>query len=362
MSSAPTTIDPPALAMVWHELGAPHERMPVAHVDLAPGDVLVAIELATICGSDVHTTQGHRTAPTPLVLGHEQVGHIVAISGGATASDGTVLALGDRVVWSLTVGCGGCAPCTRGLAQKCETVRKYGHERLEPGWMLSGGFASHVHVRAGTAIARVDNALDAAILAPVSCGTATAAAALDAASAISGFDGETVLIFGAGLIGLTACAMAADLGASAIVVDPDAGRRELATRFGATATSHPAELTFPDGAPAVAIDASGSPRAVASAIDSVRVGGVVVLVGSVFPTDPVPLDPESIVRRLVTVRGVHNYAARHLETAVRFTETRHEYYPLADLVGETVALTELDAGIHKAAKGTSVRIGVAPAT
>jgi len=362
-------LDPAAIAMVWREPGVSHEAVAVPDIDLAPGDALVAIELATICGSDVHTTQGHRGAPTPLVLGHEQVGRVVAVGSDAVTAAGDPLRVGERVVWSLTVSCGRCATCERGLPQKCVTVKKYGHERFVAGWRLSGGFATHAHVRAGTAIVPVPDVLPAAVLAPVSCGTATAAAALDAAQYVVDLDGSLVVVFGAGLIGLTVAAMAADLGARVVVVDPDAPRRDLAIRFGAAGVADPTvdgdspggvahALGELGGPPLIVIDASGSPRAVASAIDLVGVGGVVVLVGSVFPSAPVALDAESVVRRLVTIRGVHNYAPRHLERAVEFITRRHDAYPFAELVGETVALADLDAGLEAAASARSVRVGV----
>ena len=92
-------LDPAATAMVWMQPGQKHEAIAVPCVTLAPGDALVEVELAAICGSDVHTTLGHRSAPVPLVLGHEQVGRIVAMGEGAVASTGAPLVLGQRVVW-----------------------------------------------------------------------------------------------------------------------------------------------------------------------------------------------------------------------------------------------------------------------
>ncbi|WP_285034842.1 zinc-binding dehydrogenase [Plantibacter sp. ME-Dv--P-095] len=361
-------LDPAPTAMVWVQAGRRHERIAVPSVSLAPGEALVAIELATICGSDVHTVLGHREAPTPLVLGHEQLGHVVAVGDGAVTSSGAPLRAGQRVVWALTVGCGACPTCVRGLPQKCQTVRKYGHERLETGWELSGGFASHVHLKRGTAIVPVpDDDLPAEVLAPVSCGTATAVAALEAASAIVALDGEVVIVHGAGLIGLTACAMASDAGARVVVVDPAKRRRKLSTRFGAAATVDPTEpgslqaaLDLVGTRPLVAIEASGSPLGVAASIDVLGIGGVAVLVGSVSPSDPVALDPESVVRRLVTIRGVHNYAPTHLEQAVRYLAERHEAHPFAELVGAMVALGDLDDGLEAAMGGRAVRIGVAP--
>ena len=365
-------LDPAPTAMVWTAPGQRHEAVAVPTVVLAPGDALVEVELATVCGSDVHTTRGDRGAPAPLVLGHEQVGRVVAVGERAVAADGSALVPGQRVVWSLTVSCGRCASCDRGLPQKCTSVLKYGHERLVTGWELSGGFATHVHVRAGTTVVPVDHELPAELLAPVSCGTATARAALDAAASVVDLAGAVVLVLGAGLIGLTASALATDAGARVVVVDPDAGRRALARRFGAVATADPTAPAGSDddveralesagGAPLVAVEASGSPHAVASAIDRLGTGGVAVLVGSVFPAPPVPLDAEALVRRLVTIRGVHNYAPRHLVEAARFVEERHGAWPLHELVGDVVALADLDAGITAAAAGGSVRVGVRPA-
>jgi len=369
-------LDPAPTAMVWSQPGRAHDVVVVPCVRLAPGDLLVEVELATICGSDVHTTRGDRAAPTPLVLGHEQVGRVVEVGEGAVAVDGTTLHPGQRVVWSLTISCGRCTTCARGLPQKCEGVRKYGHERLEKGWELSGGFATHVHVRAGTAVVPVPDDLDAALLAPVSCGTATAVAALDAASAIVRLADDAgppvvVLVLGAGLIGLTVAAMATDAGARVVVVDPDPGRRALAARFGAVATADPGTdasaddgveraLDIAGGTPSVAVEASGSSHAVASALTRLGVGGVAVLVGSVSPAPAVALDAESVVRRLVTVRGVHNYEPRHLVEAARFVEARHEAWPLADLVGHEVALADLDVGVERAATSGAVRVAVRP--
>jgi D-arabinose 1-dehydrogenase-like Zn-dependent alcohol dehydrogenase len=175
-------LHPPATAMLWRAPGSPHEPVTVTDVTLGPFEVLVEVELATICGSDVHTSTGHRSAPAPLVLGHEQLGHVVALGPEVPlAVDGAQLAIGDRVLWSIAATCGSCDRCAAGLDQKCRALRKYGHEQFTQRWALSGGFASHAHLVAGTAIVRLPPEVPAEVLAPVSCGTATAWAALAAA-------------------------------------------------------------------------------------------------------------------------------------------------------------------------------------
>jgi len=342
---------PAATAMVWIGEGHPHETIAVPGVALGDDDVLVAVELSTICGSDVHTVQGRRSAPVPLVLGHESVGRVIATGdSGATTVDGAPLRIGDRVVWSVTVSCGSCDRCARGLTQKCRTLTKYGHDRVGVHGDLTGAFASHVQVRGGTAIVRAPESLPASVLAPASCATATAWAAVARAARDQDLDGAAVRIHGAGLVGLTAAAIAVEQGAVVEVLDPNPARRALAARFGATRL---------ESEPEIVIEASG--HAVADALAGVATGGTVVLVGSVFPADPVPFDAESIVRRLVTVAGVHNYTGVDLVEAVAFLAGRGRAYPFADAVGEVRPLTGVDEALAAASgPGAPLRIGLVP--
>jgi putative phosphonate catabolism associated alcohol dehydrogenase len=307
--------------------------------------------MSTICGSDVHTVQGRRSAPTPLVLGHESVGRVIATGDtGASTVDGTPLRIGDRVVWSVTISCASSDRCQRGMPQKCRSLGKYGHDRVGAHGDLTGAFASHVQLREGTAIVRVPEALPASVLAPASCATATAWAAVARAAKGHDLDGAAVRIHGAGLVGLSAAAIAAEQGATVEVLDPNPDRRALATLFGATSL---------DREPDVVIEASG--HAVRDALAGVAVGGTVVLVGSVFPADPVPLDAESIVRRLVTVAGIHNYTGAELAEAVAFLAGRGRAYPFGDAVGAVRGLHEIDAALAEAATpGAPLRIGLLP--
>ena len=146
-----------------------------------------------------------------------------------------------------------------------------------------------------------------------------------------------MLVTGAGLIGLTATAIATRAGARVIVADPDPARRTLARSFGAAAMIDPARGGRPRAGRCddcarreldIAIEASGAPQRSRSALDEIGVGGVVVLVGSVSPGPSYALDPERTVRNLTTVRGVHNYdpgrprAARSRSSRSTATATR----------------------------------------
>jgi putative phosphonate catabolism associated alcohol dehydrogenase len=348
------TLRPAATARVWLGVGMLHETVAVPGVGLGSGDVLVAVELSTICDSDVHTVQGHRSAPAPLVLGHESVGRVIALGDeGARAVDGTALRVGDRVVWSVTVSCGSCDRCLAGMTQKCRTVAKYGHERIGPRWELTGGFATHIHLRAGTAIVRVPETLPAAVLAPASCATATAWAAVARGAAGRRLDGARVRVFGAGLVGLSAASIAADQGAAVTVVDPSEDRLRMAERFGAERAGRTDEQQVD-----LVIETSG--HAVADAIAAADVGGTVILVGSVFAAEPVPLDAESFVRRLITVTGVHDYTGLELAAAVAFLAGTGRAFPFAELVGAVHPLAEVDAAIAAAAApGAPLRVALA---
>ncbi len=366
--SRDVSLTPPGTAMVWLGPGRPHEAIAVPGVTLAEGEVLVELELATVCGSDVHTVSGHRKAPTPLVLGHEYVGRVVAVLDDVRAVDGQRIGVGDRVVWSIMASCLNCDRCRRGMPQKCRDLRKYGHERLIARWELSGGFATHVQLRAGTAIVRVGESLPAAVLAPASCATATAWAAIDRAADIVDLDHATVLVTGAGLIGLTATAIATHAGARVVVADPDPARRNLAKEFGASAVIDPTQPGSLERALRrararevdIAVEASGATSAVSFAIDGIGVGGVVVLVGSVSPGRPYALDPEHTVRNLTTIRGVHNYAPEDLAGAAAFLEEHAHRYPFAQLAGRPHPLTELDEALERAAGRTEVRVAIDP--
>ncbi|HEV7812678.1 MAG TPA: zinc-binding dehydrogenase [Leifsonia sp.] len=369
------SVYPSATAMVWPGEGHPHEAVAVPGVRLSPGDALVEIELATVCGSDVHTVSGHRDANAPLVLGHEQVGRVVALGrGGAKSVDGHRVSLGERVVWSVAVPCGRCTRCRRGLPQKCLNLQKYGHERMRRGWELSGGFATHAHILDGTPIVVVPEDIPATVLAPASCATATVVAALEAASAITPLEGALVVVAGAGMLGLTASAMATEAGARVVVSEPDPVRRNAALTFGAVAVSDPraasdsplglaAALVRGGGrgaAPTVALELSGATSAVRSLLGAVDVGGVLVLVGSVSPGPEFSVDPEQLVRRLLTIRGVHNYAPRHLEQAVQFLAETWMRYPFGAQVGESFPLASVDAALAAAAIGAHPRVALIP--
>lgn len=345
-------------AVLFRGVGEPLDlvrvRMPMA----GPGEAIVRVACTTICGSDLHTFRGDRSGPMPCILGHEIVGTITALGSPAPrAVSGATLSIGQKVVWSVVVSCRECRHCSRGFPQKCVELQKYGHERFDEGSAPNGGLSEYCVLADGTAIVPVPKDLPDCVSAPASCATATVMAA---ARPTSPLDSKRVLITGAGALGLTMSAVAATGNADEIVVcDPDATRLNHAREFGATQTIRNVADATAGGFDCV-FEMSGHPLAVETAVGAAGIGGQVVLVGSVSPSPAVPFDPESLVRRLVSIRGVHNYRPDDLVAAVDFLAGHHHRYPFAKMIGATFDLDDIATAFEHAAAHRPLRVAVIP--
>lgn len=336
---------------------------------LDAGEALVRVECCTICGSDLHTVTGARTEKAPSILGHEILGMVAAVGDPAPRDlEGQPLRPGDRITWSTSISCGNCDRCQAGLPQKCRTLAKYGHELAEGAYALSGGLAEFLLLRRGSTAIRIAAEIPAEVICPVNCATATIAAALRNAGPTAG---RRVLILGAGMLGITAAAFARSQEAAVIaLVDVDARRLERACIFGADCgvewhaepdvlrqrlVPHCQTDTFD-----VILELSGSPEAVEMAFQLSDVGAQIVLVGSVKKSSPVQIDPENVVRRWLSVRGVHNYTPNDLRAAVTFLERFGSTYPFANLVEHTYPLAEVNAALESAVQTRPFRIAIRP--
>lgn len=337
---------------------------------LADDEVLVRVICCTLCGSDLHTYQGKRRAPTPSILGHEVLGEIVAFGPAHSRRDwrGTALEIGDRVSWCVAASCCACYFCQHELPQKCERLFKYGHESCCGNHALSGGLAEMCHLASGTAIVRVPPNIPDAVASTANCAIATVAAAIRAAG---GCSGRTVLVQGCGLLGLTATALASVAGvANIIVTDVDADRLATARQFGATHTfdvqrqSHELreqvdQLTSGRGVD-VAFEMSGAADAMPTGLSLLRTGGRYILVGAVKPIGTIPLDVEQVVRRMWRIEGVHNFAPDDLATAIDFLAAHHDHFPFAVQVAGEFTLDEVDVAFQHMIATKAIRVALRP--
>lgn len=346
--------------------GRPFEIREIEIPRIESGEILVEVLASAICGSDVHTWVGRRLEPTPCVLGHEIVGRVVQFGAGAPDRDlrGAPVRIGDRVTWTLAASCGACFFCERDLPQKCESLLKYGHSKIDSKRALSGGFAENCVLAPGTGLVRVDAPLDDGLVASANCALATVSAVLRTAGNV---DGATVLVVGCGVLGLYACAMASVRGAREVIgCDIDANRETIARAFGATRFRGPetlnevlSEVTRSRGVD-VALELSGSAGGVQGAIENLRVGGRAVLAGSTVPGRKLEFDSCDWMRRMITVSGVHNYAPRDLVSAVEFLESNANAFPFDSLLGDRFDLDSLDDAFRDATRNPGRRVVIAP--
>jgi putative phosphonate catabolism associated alcohol dehydrogenase len=358
-----------SLAAVFTAVGEPLtlKRFPLP--EMKGSEVIVRIRCATICGSDLHSYFGRRHSPLPSVLGHEMVGEVAAIGPkGAGDFHGAPLKLGDRVTWSMVWSCGECYYCRNGLRPKCERLFKFGHEEISNERSLIGGMAEHCWLPEGTAIFRVPENVPDSVASPSNCATATVAAVFRYAGALTD---EVVVIHGAGMLGLTACAMAASVGASQVIVlEPDPHRREAALKFGAGVALDSAlapaeilakikELSGGRGADA-GLEFAGYPESVELGVTLLRMGGRFVMAGATFPGRPSQIAAEQLVRRMIRLQGVYNYSPEDLEAALAFLARVVGRYPFADLVGASFPLHEVNAAIAFAEKERPPRVALIP--
>lgn len=363
---------PSATAAVFVGPGQPFRIEPVPLPEPGPGEALVEVSCCTVCGSDMHSIQGRRSCPAPSILGHEILGRVVALDQRVPmhALNGRRLRVGDRVTWSIACSCGECFSCTHGLPQKCDRLFKYGHQATAAGGLLSGGLATHCLLRSHSQVVLVDESIPDVVACPANCATATVFGALRTAGSLTD---AAVLVLGAGMLGVTACAAAREAGARCVIAaDLDADRAALAEQFGADrgvdlrqgSTNLQSEIALRTDGRGVdyVLELSGAAESVELGIESLRTGGSIILVGSVFPTRDVGVSPEAIVRRLLRIEGLHNYRPTDLQAAVDFLERHHRDYPFAELVAASFPLTSIDAAIEHAEQQRPFRVAVRPTT
>jgi Zn-dependent alcohol dehydrogenase len=279
-------------AVVLHAAGEPVEVVDDLDVDQPQaGEALVAVTAAGVCGSDLAVRDGGMPYPTPVVLGHEAVGTVVATGPGVTGP-----APRDRVVLWMRPPCRACAACLRGDAALCErsghlsakgtlaqgrTGFRRAGETVYRGLGV-GAFSEQVVMPVAGLVPVPDDVPDH-VAALLGCGVATGAGAvLNVARPAAG---DTVIVFGGGGVGIAAALAARAVGAArVVVVDPGEERRRAALELGVSAAvpggDHAALRDQLSGLVVdVAIDAAGRAELVEAGWRLVRQGGTVVAVG-----------------------------------------------------------------------------------
>ena len=279
-----------------------YKKMVVTDVDepkVGPDDVLVQVEACGICGSDIHGYDGStgRRIP-PLVMGHEAAGVVVE-----TGNNVTDLEVGARVTFDSMVSCGNCHFCRVGDGNLCDNRMGLGVSCGE--YRRHGAFAERISVPRRI-VYRLPDSLPfehAALVEAVSV-------AVHAVNVTPIQLGDTALVVGSGMIGLLTLQAARAAGASQVIaVDVNENRLAVAKELGADVALNANKLSIPDevreltggrGAD-VALEVVGATATINTAIESVRKGGHVTLVGNVSPQIELPL--QSVVTREISLQG-----------------------------------------------------------
>lgn len=297
------------------------------------GEVLVKVEIAGICGTDVHLWLGQLAIPLPNVLGHEAAGRIEQLGPGLEKDwRGEALHPGDRVTWASSIACGECYYCRlKGQPTRCLTRKAYGisYCASDPPH-LRGGYAEKILLRAGTAIFRLPDSVPSEALIGAGCALTTA---------IHGFDraplswGDNVVVQGTGPVGLAAIAVARVAGAAKIAaIGGPKHRLELARGFGADTVIDIAEVKTvearreavlaavgPYGADQV-VECVGYPEAVNEGVPLCRDGGQFLVLGQYADAGNISFNPHTITRKQLRMIGSWGFEPRHVDRAIRLLE------------------------------------------
>jgi D-arabinose 1-dehydrogenase-like Zn-dependent alcohol dehydrogenase len=340
------------------------------------GGVVVKMTVANVCGSDLHQWRGEFDVekfgrPYPQILGHEMTGTIHELGEGIDRDTaGLPLQVGDRVVWRYFYPCGRCRACLKGVTRACPNARTYLANSCDTAPHFYGAFGDYYYVRPGAAIFKVPDELSDTMVAGVNCALSQVVGGMQLAGLKLG---ETVVIQGAGGLGVYATAVAKEMGAGrVIVIDSIRERLELARGFGADEVvdieklpdadqriKRVLELTDNWGADIVA-ELVGHPRVCNEGLAMVGRTGRYLEIGNINPGLKYELDPSQLIFGNKTMFGMVYYEAQHLQQALDLMRRTRDRYPWEKVISHTFSLERINEAFVEADAGRVTRAAIVP--
>ena len=327
------------------------------------GEVLVAIDAAGVCHSDLSVVDGNRPRPVPMLLGHEASGRVTALGPGVTG-----LGVGQRVVMTFLPRCGRCPGCATGGRMPCGpgSASNGAGELLGGGRRLSRGgqpvhhhlgvsaFATHAVVDTRSVVA-VEDDVPPDVAAVLGCAVLTGGGAL--INAAPPEPGQSVMVVGLGGVGMAALLTAVALASGDIVaVDGVAAKRDRARELGATTVLDPAELASSGVRCDVVVEAAGNARAFEAALAATAPGGRTVTVGLPHPDARARVSPLQLVAEARTVIGSYLGSAVPSRDVPVFAQWwREGRLPVEALVSSRIRLEDINTAMDELAAGTALR-------
>jgi threonine dehydrogenase-like Zn-dependent dehydrogenase len=334
------------------------------------GAAVVDVVHAGICGTDIHLQDGRLPVPLPVILGHEAVGVVRELGDGVDVdATGAPLSVGDLVVWASSIPCRRCYYCVAlNEYSLCEKRRIYGINQSSDVWpQLSGGWAERIYLQPGTAIFHVPKRLSALQVIALGCAGPTIVHGLLGRAAPR--LGETVVVQGAGPVGMAAAMYARLAGAGTIVlIGGPANRVKVAEELGVcdvavdldqyVAPESRVEAVLdavPGGRGAdLVVEATGLPSAVAEGIDMARRGGRYLVVGQYTDHGETLINPHHVTRKQLEVIGSWAFSAEHYKRYVATLPQLVERFDVARLVTE-YPLAQVNQALADMRAGNSIK-------
>jgi D-arabinose 1-dehydrogenase-like Zn-dependent alcohol dehydrogenase len=356
--------------------GKPFELRSYAIPSPEPGAIVAQVKLANVCGSDLHMWHAELDLerlrlPMPLCIGHEAVGEVYALGDGvATDSAGEALAVGDRISWRYFVPCGRCRACVAGITRACPSSHLFisQGQSADAAPHFVGAFATHYYIRPGQTTFKVPATVTDAAAAGANCGLA---------EVIQGFNlaglrlGDTVVLQGAGGLGIFAAAIAKQLGAARVIaIDSVTERLELARDFGADQTINLNEVgeardrirlvrEATDGWGAeIVCEFVGHGSVINEGIQMLAPGGRYLEIGCINRGTETTLDPAHLTLLNRSVLGVVYYEPWALRAAIGFLARKRAAFPWDRLAGVRYSLDSIDRAFDDAANHVVPRAAI----
>lgn len=326
-------------------------------------EVLVRIEAAGICHSDLSVVNGSRLRPLPMLLGHEAAGIVEQVG-----ADVTGLEVGQRVVAAFLPRCGTCAACQTDGRLPCTP----GSNANNDGSLLSGArrlhsrdesiahhlgvsaFATHAVMDARSLVA-VGADVPPDIAAVLGCAVLTGGGAVLNAGRPTA--GQTVAVVGLGGVGMAALLVAASVADVKVVgIDANVGKLDLGLALGATATYTPEQAIDAGFTADVVIECAGVARAFETAVELTAPGGRTVSVGLPGPEAEVRISPLRLVAEAREIVGSYLGSAVPSRDIPYYENLwRQGLLPIENLITSRIALADVNVGLETLAKGDAVR-------
>ncbi len=332
------------------------------------GAVVLKVTRTNVCGSELHIWRGEHPTKKKGVLGHEMVGVIEKLGQGVSQDyAGQPIKEGDRVATVYYQTCRKCNMCRRGQFHLCEKAYDFWNKDPEEAPHFHGTFSTHYYIHPDMFFYKVPENVPDVAAASANCALSQVYYGIDKSALAYG---DTIVIQGAGGLGLNATAIAKEKGAKVIIIDAVESRLELAKRFGADHTINLKEFDtvekreaaikgLTDGVGAdVGIELSGVPAAFSEGIHLIRSGGQYVTIGNVSPGKYTDFDPGLLTRKSIQIIPIVRYDPWYLNKALTFLSMNIEKYPFTDIIDADFDFCNLQEALDKSASREVTRASI----